>query len=81
MLGSCLTILTFILILSYGSYKISDLLDYKDFTLFRFEKEDYYDMRDPLTSKQGLMIAAGIASYSNDLDSIEDPEIGTIKLI
>ena len=81
MLGSFLTVLTFILCLSYGSYKITDLLDYKDFTLFRFEKENYYEMRDTLTSKNGLMIAAGISGYDNVQDNIEDPEIGTIKLM
>ena len=81
MLGSFLTIITFILVLGYGSYKITDLTDYKDFTLFRFEKENYYDFRDALSSKEGLMIAAGITSFTDDQNAIEDPSIGTIKLI
>ena len=80
-LGSFLSIVTFILVLGYGSYKITDLLDYKDFTLFRFEKENYYEQRDPLTSKQGLMIAAGISGYDDNQNLIEDADIGTIKLI
>ena len=50
MLGSALTILTFILILMYASYKFIELLEYKDFKLMKFEKENFYDMRAPLTS-------------------------------
>ena len=49
-LGSCLSVMTFILILMYGSYKMVDLLDYKDFNVYKFEKENFYDMREPLTS-------------------------------
>ena len=37
-------------------------------------------MRDPLTSKQGFMLAAGISSYDDTRVPIEDEEIGTIKL-
>ena len=49
-LGSFLSFMTFLLIVMYGSYKMIDLMDYKDFKLLRFEKENFYDMRDPLTS-------------------------------
>ena len=49
-LGSCLSIMVFVLILMYGSYKMVDLMDYKDFSVYKFEKEGFYDMRDPLTA-------------------------------
>ena len=48
-LGAFLSILTFTLILAYGAYKMSDLIEYKDFKLLKFEKENFYDMRAPFT--------------------------------
>lgn len=48
-LGSLLSILTFTLIIGYGTYKITDLIDYKEFKLLKFEKENFYDMREPFT--------------------------------
>ena len=38
-------------------------------------------MREPLTSSQGLMIAAGVSAYAGDRDPIEDPEVGIVKLV
>ena len=48
-LGAVLSIMTFTLIVSYGSYKVTDLIEYQDFKLLKFEKENFYDMRDPFT--------------------------------
>ena len=78
-LGSVLSIITFTLILGYGSYKITNLIDYDDFKLLKFEKENFYDMKEPFTSKEGLMIAAAISGYDSERNPIEDPEVGTIK--
>ena len=49
-MGSCLSVVVFIFLMLYASYKITDLIEYKHFKLLRFEKENYYDMREPLTS-------------------------------
>ena len=78
-LGSVLSIITFALILGYGSYKIMDLVYYKDFKLLKFEKENFYDMREPFTNEDGLMIAAAITAYDSETEPIEDPEVGEIK--
>ena len=78
-LGAFLSILTFTLILAYGSYKITDLIYYKDFKLLKFEKENFYDMREPFTNEDGLMIAAAITAYDSETEPIEDPEVGEIK--
>ena len=60
-------------------YKITDLIDYKDFKLLKFEKENFYDMREPFTNKDGLMIAAAITGYNSNTVPVEDPEVGEIK--
>ena len=78
-LGAVLTIITFILILGYGLFKITDLLEYKDFKLLKFEKENFYDMREPFTNKDGLMVAAAITGYNSNTEPVEDPEVGEIK--
>ena len=78
-LGSILSISTFIMILGYGLYKITDLIEYKEFKLLKFEKENFYDMREPFTNKEGLMIAAAITDYTSNSEPVEDPEIGEIK--
>ena len=78
-LGAMLTIITFTLILGYGSYKVTDLIEYNDFKLLKFEKENFYDMREPFTSNEGLMVAAAITGYDSNKIPIEDPEVGTIK--
>ena len=57
----------------YGSYKMVDLMEYNDFRILKFEKENYYDMREPLTSNQGLMFAAAITGYDGTTNPIEDP--------
>ena len=46
-------------------FKITDLIEYKDFKLLKFEKENYYDMREPFTNKDGLMVAAAITGYNS----------------
>ena len=78
-LGAFLSVITFTLILGYGMYKITDLIDYKDFKLLKFEKENFYDMREPFTNKDGLMIAAAITGYNSNTVPVEDPEVGEIK--
>ena len=47
----------------------------------RFELENFYDMGDSFGSRNGFMVAAGVSDYSSNTEYIEDPEIGTIKLI
>ena len=78
-LGAGLTILTFTLLLAFGAYKISDLIYYNDFKLLKFEKENFYDMREPFTNKDGLMMAAAVTGYNAKTEPVEDPEVGEIK--
>ena len=80
-LGALLSVLTFIIVIAYAGYKFTDLLGYNDYSVMKFELENFYDMRDAFGSENGFLLAAGVTDYSSNEESIEDPEIGTIKLI
>ena len=80
-LGSFLSIVTFMLVLGYAGYKFTDLVEFNDYKLMKVEQENYYGMRDPFGSKHGFMIAASVSRYDGDTEPIEDDEIGTVKLI
>ena len=73
--------MTLILVLAYGGYKLTDLMDYNDYKLMKVEQENFYDMRDSFGSPDGFLLAAGVTDYSSSKEPVEDPEIGTIKLI
>ena len=63
-LGSFLSIITLVLLLGYGGYKFSNLLEYEDFKLMKFEQENFYAMRETFGSKNGFMLAAGVSEYN-----------------
>ena len=67
--------------MSYGGYKLQDLLIYNDYQLYKINELFYYKDSDAFTSADGFHLAAGIISYEDDPDvgTKEDPEIGTIK--
>ena len=80
-LGTCLSILCFLILLSYGGYKIQDLMIYNDYNLFIVNELHYYKDSDPFTTGDGLHIAAGVISFEDDpsVGTKEDPEIGMLK--
>ena len=65
-LGTCLSILCFLILISYGSYKIQDLLIYKDYSLFEVKELNYYQDDDAFTTYDGFHIAAGLISFEDD---------------
>ena len=65
-LGSFLSILTFVLVLAYAGYKFGNLVSYKDYKLMKFEQENFYSMREPFTSEHGFMLAAGVSEYNGE---------------
>ena len=81
LLGSFLSIITLILVLAYGGYKFTDLMEYNDYRLMKVEQENFYDMRDPFGSPDGFMLALGVTDYTSNKEPVEDPEIGIMKLI
>ena len=80
-LGTCLSIFCFLILVSYGGYKLQDLLIYSDYSLFKVNELHYYKDSDAFTTDDGFHIAAGVVSFEDDPNdgTYEDPEIGTLK--
>ena len=81
LLGAFLSLITLVLVTMYAGYKFNDLMHYNDYKLMKVDQENYYDMRDHFGSSDGFLLAAGVTDYSSSQEPVEDPEIGTIKLI
>ena len=79
-LGTFFTLLAFMIVMSYASYKMVSLDSHKDYNLVQEIHEQYYDSSEQFTSSDKFWVAAGIISYGDgDLKQIEDPEIGVLK--
>ena len=78
--GTCLGILTILIIASYGSFKFRDLLDSNDFQLSEVKQKYYFSESDVFTSDDGFQVAAAVISIDPTVDTTEDPEIGTLKM-
>ena len=57
-----------------------DLIELNDYKIQEEKREKYYQYDVPLTQEQGFQVAAAITDYDGSSESIEDPEIGTIKM-
>ena len=77
--GTMLSILTLILMVSYSTYKLIDLIELNDYKIQEVKREKYFHNKVPLSQEQGFQVAAAITSYDESSESIEDVEIGTIK--
>ena len=78
-LGMTLSLLTFIMLIAYGSFKLRDLIQFTDYNLYQIVQESYYSDQDEFTSNDGFHVAAGIVNFNEQY--VEDPEIGTLKII
>ena len=79
-IGTVLSILTLILVFSYSTYKFIDLIELNDYKIQEEKREKYYEHNVPFTQEQGFQVAACVTSYDGNSESIEDPEIGTVKM-
>ena len=78
--GTILSILTLILVISYSTYKLIDLTQLNNYKIQEEKLEKYFQHNEPFTQAQGFQVAAAITSYDGSSESIEDEEIGTIKM-
>ena len=79
--GSCFSLFTIILVISYAAYKLIDLLELNDYKLQEAVQENFFTAEVPLTPQDhGFMVAAAITAYDGSSEVIEDPEIGTLKM-
>ena len=64
-LGTIFTILTLLLVMSYGSYKFQVLLDYQDYKLKEEIQQEFYEPMEPFTFDDGFAVAAGVIDYGS----------------
>ena len=75
------SVITLLLILSFSTTKFSSLKDKDEYSIMKAVKEDFYDPTDEFTTEDGFQVAAAVIDYSDSTSSsIEDPEIGSIKM-
>lgn len=77
-LGVCLSIFTLILVIGYGSFKFSDLLNQKNYRLQEAIETDYYATDETFTFDDGLQFAAALTTFGGVVEE-EDEEIATLK--
>ena len=77
-LGTFMSLLTIIIIISYASFKFRDLLQFSDYQLLEIIQENYFTDQDTFSTDDGFHVAAGIIDLNNPY--VEDPEIGIPKM-
>ena len=79
-LGTILTFLAMMIVMSYASYKLVQWTDNKDYKLMSEIHEQYFDATDEFSIEDGFWIAAGVLDYGQtNINEYFDPEIGEIK--
>ena len=68
-----------ILLVSYASYKMVDMLGLNDFTLQEAVQEFYYPEDETFGTGDKFEIAASIISLDRTEGTVEDPTIATLK--
>ena len=78
LLGSFLTILTGVVLLSYAVLKFNDLIEHEQYTLQQDFQENFFDESDQFSSN--FHVAAGLSPYDASPEPIEDPTYGQLKM-
>lgn len=63
-LGSLLSIITLVLIITYGSFKASELFSKQDYQVQKRELLDFYEEKEAFGADDGFAVAAVIYSVS-----------------
>ncbi len=78
-MGSCLSLLTVILLLAYAGYKITALASNTDYKIQMHDQKYFYPEKEVINSaKDSFIIAAAVTSYDGNPEDITDPEIGEL---
>ena len=78
-LGACLSVLTIIVMLSFASYKMSVLLTQSDYKVLERSEADYFESTDEFGVAQHFQVAAGLTTFDNTSEVLDDPAYGTLK--
>ena len=71
--------MSFIVLLSYGSYKVTTMSNLDDFKIGMHIFEDAYEVNDTFGHADGFAVAAAITAFDGSKVDITDPEVGQIK--
>ena len=74
--GSLLSCITVLFLLLYAIYKLSSLVDYKDFRIQEREQTNAFDANKSFGRKDGLAFAMGIIQWDDSDSPLEDPAYG-----
>ncbi len=78
-MGSCLSLLTVILLLAYAGYKVLALASNSDYKIQMHDQKYYYPENVVLDSTNNdFIVAAAVTSYDGNPEDITDPEIGEL---
>ena len=79
--GFVLSIFTFTTMMAYGSYKVTQLLDYENYVVQQRDFENKFDMNSTFGSSDQFAVAAGIFDHKSRATKLKkiDPEIGALK--
>ena len=78
-LGAMLSILTLLLVIIYGSFKMSTLVNMYDYSVQVRSVGGYFEETQKFHARNGLMFAAGLSTFSDQTEVEEDPSIGVIR--
>lgn len=79
MSGAILSVLTFVLLLSYAIVKIDDLISLQDYRVQYTKVSDHFSNRDTFGYDDGFMLAAGLVQWDEGEGQIEDLSFGQVK--
>ena len=80
-LGACLSVLTILILLAYGGYKVNKMVNKADYSLYQARQDNYFDEKAPLKLSDGFQVAAAVTNWSFDkAEPVDDPTLGTLKM-
>ena len=71
--------MSFVVLLSYGTYKVTTMSNIDDFKVGMHVLEHAYEVDDIFGHADGFAVAAAITAYDGSKEDITDPEVGQIK--
>ena len=77
--GSILSLITIVTLLTNGPYKLTKLVDTQDFRVRMQIQENEYEVNTTFGFSDGLMVAAAMTAFDGSSVDIQDPEVGEVK--
>ena len=71
--------MTLLTLLTYGSYKVTRLVNSDDYSVSLHILEDHYTSNATFGAADGFVVSAAVTALDGSSQDITDPEIGEIK--